>query len=38
MAGHLKDSTIVAGVGLGTMYINVFYVSIIMGMNNTIST
>jgi MATE family multidrug resistance protein len=38
MAGHLGDSTIVAAVGLGNMYINVFYLAIVIGMNGTIST
>jgi Na+-driven multidrug efflux pump len=38
MAGHLGDPSIVAAVGLGNMYINVFYLAVILGLNNTIST
>lgn len=36
--GHLGDTTIVAGIGIGNMYINVFFMSIIVGMNQSLST
>jgi MATE family multidrug resistance protein len=36
--GHLGDSAKLAGVGLGTLYVNIFCQSIILGLNGAVST
>ena len=36
--GHLGDASLVAGVGIGTMYINVSCMAIIVGLNGALST
>ena len=36
--GHLGDPVLVAGVGLGNMYINTMGLSILIGINTVIST
>ena len=36
--GHLGSPAIVAGVGVGTIFINVFGWIILQGINNTIAT
>ena len=36
--GHLGDSTLVAGVGLGNMYINIMGFAILNGLNSTVCT
>lgn len=36
--GHLGDSAKLAGVGLGTLYVNIFCQSIILGLNGAIAT
>ena len=36
--GHLGDAAKLAGVGLGTLYINIFCQSIILGLNGAVST
>ena len=36
--GHLGDSAKVAGVGLGTLYTNIFCQSIILGLNGAVAT
>ena len=36
--GHLNDPALVAGVGLGNMYVNVFSQSLILGLNGGIVT
>ena len=37
-AGHIGDESMIAGVGIANMYINVVFLSWSIGMNNTIST
>ena len=36
--GHLNDPAMVAGVGLGNMYVNIMCQSIIIGLNGAIGT
>lgn len=36
--GHLGDTAKVAGVGLGNMYINIFCLSVINGINGALAT
>lgn len=36
--GHLGDSAKLAGVGLGTLYVNIFCQSIILGLNAAVAT
>ena len=36
--GHLNDPAKVAGVGLGNMYVNIFCLSIVFGLNGAITT
>ncbi len=36
--GNLNNAAKIAGVGLGTMYINILCQSIIMGLNSTLET
>lgn len=36
--GHLNDPAKVAGVGLGNMYVNIFCLSIVFGLNSAITT
>ena len=36
--GHLDDPDLLAGVGLGTMLLNVFVFAVSMGMNGTIES
>ena len=36
--GQLGDSAKLAGVGLGTLYVNIFCQSIILGLNGAIAT
>lgn len=36
--GYLGDSAIVAGCGLGNMYINIICMATVIGLNNTLST
>ena len=37
-AGHLGDPVLMAAVGIGNMFINAFFLAIVMGLNFTIST
>ena len=34
--GHMGEATLVAGVGLGNMYINAMGFAIILGLNSTV--
>jgi Na+-driven multidrug efflux pump len=36
--GHLGDEAKLAGVGLGTLYVNIFCQSIILGLNGALQT
>lgn len=36
--GHVGDSAKLAGVGLGTLYVNIFCQSIILGLNGAVAT
>ena len=36
--GHLKDTYMLAAVGLGNNYVNMFGVSLIIGMNGALNT
>ena len=36
--GHMGDISIVGGVGLGNMYINIFCMSILQGLNSAMCT
>jgi Na+-driven multidrug efflux pump len=36
--GHLGDQEIMAGVGMATMYSNIFCNSLMMGLNSTLDT
>lgn len=36
--GHLGKASLIAGVGIGNMYINVVGYSVIVGLNNGLST
>ena len=36
--GHTNDSTKIAGIGLGNMYVNIFCQSIMIGLNGGIGT
>jgi Na+-driven multidrug efflux pump len=36
--GHLGDSTVVAAVGLGNMFLNVVCLSVVFGLNSTLQT
>ena len=37
-AGHIGDQTVIAGVGLGVMFSNIFVKAIIIGLNTTLTT
>jgi MATE family multidrug resistance protein len=37
-AGHLGDPAIMAGVGMATMYVNIFCNSLMIGLNSTLNT
>jgi Na+-driven multidrug efflux pump len=36
--GHLGNNAMLAGVGLGTLYVNIFCQSIILGLNGALQT
>lgn len=36
--GHLGNNSMLAGVGLGTLYVNIFCQSIILGLNGALQT
>ena len=38
LIGHLNDASIVAGVGLGNLYVNMFSQSLYTGLNGAIAT
>lgn len=37
-AGHLGEESIMAGVGMANMYVNIFCMSLMMGLNGTLNT
>ena len=37
-AGHMGDPAVMAGVGMATMYVNIFCSSLMVGLNSTLNT